>query len=120
MQVKETIGLSQLSKSRRWRKYTWRQLAGAGSLAGIGLTMSLFTARQAFPSAADFSAAKIAVFAASILSAVVGTALLWELRTRSFSKRRPKASIIARRQLCRTVNRSSFDDSTYRCDSSSR
>jgi NhaA family Na+:H+ antiporter len=39
--------------------------------------MSLFIAGQAFPSAPDFSAAKIAVFAASILSAAVGTALLW-------------------------------------------
>jgi NhaA family Na+:H+ antiporter len=39
--------------------------------------MSLFIAGQAFPSATDFSAAKIAVFAASILSAVAGTALLW-------------------------------------------
>jgi NhaA family Na+:H+ antiporter len=39
--------------------------------------MSLFIAGQTFPSATDLSAAKIAVFAASILSAVVGTALLW-------------------------------------------
>jgi NhaA family Na+:H+ antiporter len=58
-------------------EYTWQQLAGAGALAGIGFTMSLFIAGQAFPSATDFSAAKIAVFAASILSAAVGTALLW-------------------------------------------
>lgn len=58
-------------------EYTWRQLAGAGALAGIGFTMSLFIAGQALSSAPDFSAAKIAVFAASILSAVVGTALLW-------------------------------------------
>nr|WP_245329291.1 Na+/H+ antiporter NhaA [Bradyrhizobium centrolobii] len=64
-------------------EYTWRQLAGAGALAGIGFTMSLFIAGQAFPSDTDFSAAKIAVFAASILSAVVGTALLWELRARN-------------------------------------
>jgi hypothetical protein len=56
--------------------HTWRQLAGAGALAGIGFTMSLFIGGQAFPSATDFSP-KIAVFAASILSAVVGTALLW-------------------------------------------
>jgi NhaA family Na+:H+ antiporter len=39
--------------------------------------MSLFIAGQAFRGATDFSAAKIAVFAASTLSAVVGTALLW-------------------------------------------
>jgi Na+:H+ antiporter, NhaA family len=57
--------------------YSWRQLAGAGALAGIGFTMSLFIAGQAFPVAADFAAAKIAVFAASILAAVVGVAVLW-------------------------------------------
>jgi NhaA family Na+:H+ antiporter len=39
--------------------------------------MSLFMAGQAFPSATDLSAAKIAVFAASILSAAIGTAVLW-------------------------------------------
>ena len=39
--------------------------------------MSLFIAGQAFPSAADFAAAKIAVFGASILSALVGVAILW-------------------------------------------
>ena len=39
--------------------------------------MSLFIAGEAFPAEADFKAAKIAVFAASILSAVIGvTALL--------------------------------------------
>ncbi len=58
-------------------EYSWRQLGGAGALAGIGFTMSLFIAGQAFPTAADFDAAKIAVFAASILSAIVGVAILW-------------------------------------------
>ncbi|MFO1304060.1 MAG: Na+/H+ antiporter NhaA [Burkholderiales bacterium] len=57
--------------------YSWRQLAGAGALAGIGFTMSLFIAGQAMPTADDFAAAKIAVFAASILSACAGVALLW-------------------------------------------
>lgn len=59
-------------------EYSWRQLAGAGALAGIGFTMSLFIAGQAFPAAADFSAAKIAVFSASVISAVIGVALLWD------------------------------------------
>jgi Na+:H+ antiporter, NhaA family len=57
--------------------YGWRQLAGAGSLAGIGFTMSLFIAGQAFPAARDFDAAKIAVFGASVLSAIIGVAVLW-------------------------------------------
>ena len=57
--------------------YTWRQLAGAGALAGIGFTMSLFIAGQSFPVASDFAAAKVAIFVASILAACIGVALLW-------------------------------------------
>jgi NhaA family Na+:H+ antiporter len=57
--------------------YSWLQLAGAGALAGIGFTMSLFIAGQAFAAPADFAAAKIAVFAASILSSLLGVLLLW-------------------------------------------
>ncbi len=56
---------------------SWRQLAGAGALAGIGFTMSLFIAGQAFTVEADFAAAKIAVFAGSAASAVIGVTLLW-------------------------------------------
>jgi NhaA family Na+:H+ antiporter len=58
------------------REYSWAQLAGAGALAGIGFTMSVFIAGQAFPVEADFEAAKIAVFAASVLSAVIGVTVL--------------------------------------------
>jgi NhaA family Na+:H+ antiporter len=60
--------------------YSWRQLLGAGALAGIGFTMSLFIAGQAFPMAGDFAAAKIAVFVASVLSAVIGMTVLWNAR----------------------------------------
>lgn len=56
---------------------TWRQLAVAGTLAEIGFTMSLFIAGQALLSADDFAAAKLAVLAASNLSAPIGVALLW-------------------------------------------
>ena len=57
--------------------YSWRQLAGAGALAGIGFTMSLFIAGEAFPVETDFAAAKLAVFAASVLAGLIGVALLW-------------------------------------------
>jgi len=60
--------------------YSWRQLAGAGALAGIGFTMSLFIAGQAFPDPGDFAAAKIAVFVASIIAALAGAALLWNAK----------------------------------------
>jgi NhaA family Na+:H+ antiporter len=62
--------------------YSWAQLAGAGALAGIGFTMSLFIASEAFTLEEDFAAAKIAVFAASAISAVIGVVLL------AFAKRR--------------------------------
>jgi NhaA family Na+:H+ antiporter len=57
--------------------FSWRQLAGAGALAGIGFTMSLYIAGQAFPTAGDYAAAKMAVLAASFLSGLIGVALLW-------------------------------------------
>ena len=49
--------------------YSWRQLAGAGALAGIGFTMSLFIAGQAFPDENAFAAAKMAILSASVLAA---------------------------------------------------
>jgi NhaA family Na+:H+ antiporter len=60
--------------------YSWRQLAGAGALAGIGFTMSLFIAGQAYPVTPDFEAAKLAIFTASIISSVIGVLVLWGAR----------------------------------------
>jgi NhaA family Na+:H+ antiporter len=63
--------------------YTWGQLAGAGCLAGIGFTMSLFFAGQAFPVPEDFAAAKVAIFAASVASALLGLTVLSRARPTS-------------------------------------
>ena len=60
--------------------YSWRQLTGAGALGGIGFTMSLFIAGQAFEDPADFAAAKIAIFIASLIAATLGTAILFPRR----------------------------------------
>jgi NhaA family Na+:H+ antiporter len=57
--------------------YSWRQLLGAGTLAGIGFTISLFIAGEAFPREADFAAAKIAVFLASLIAGILGVVILW-------------------------------------------
>ena len=56
--------------------YSWRQVAGAAALAGIGFTMSLFIAGQALRGA-DFAAAKLAIFAASLVAGLLGAAILW-------------------------------------------
>jgi NhaA family Na+:H+ antiporter len=60
--------------------YSWRQLAGAAELGGIGFTMSLFIAGQAFPNPADYAAAKIAIFIASLIAAALGTIILYPRR----------------------------------------
>ena len=60
-------------------EYNWRQMAGAGALGGIGFTMSLFIAGQAF-GPAEFAAAKIAIFLASLLAGTIGVAILWPRR----------------------------------------
>jgi Na+:H+ antiporter, NhaA family len=65
------------SLARKPDAYTWRQLAGAGALAGIGFTMSLFIAAQSFPEPDDFRAAKAAIFLASLAAGVVGLLILW-------------------------------------------
>jgi NhaA family Na+:H+ antiporter len=60
--------------------YSWRQLAGAGAVAGIGFTMSLFIAARSFASPEEFGAAKLAIFAASLLAGALGAGILWPRR----------------------------------------
>jgi len=59
--------------------YSWRQLIGAGALSGIGFTMSIFIASEAF-TGDDFAAAKIAIFIASFAAAIAGAVILWRQR----------------------------------------
>ena len=61
--------------------YSWLQLFGAGALSGIGFTIGLFIAGQAFPAAADLAAAKLAVFLASVASAGAGVFVLWSTKS---------------------------------------
>lgn len=55
---------------------TWPQIAGAGCLAGIGFTMSLFIADLAFDAGHLVTNAKVGILAASLLSAIIGIVLL--------------------------------------------
>jgi NhaA family Na+:H+ antiporter len=57
--------------------YSWRQLCGAGALGGIGFTMSLFIAGVAFTDPANYAAAKIAIFLASLVAMGLGALILW-------------------------------------------
>lgn len=55
----------------------WSHIVGAGLLAGIGFTMSIFIANLAFANkAAEVDGAKMAILAASVLAGVLGYAWL--------------------------------------------
>ena len=75
--VLASLAAVKLGVAAKPEAYNWPQVTGAGCLAGIGFTMSLFIAGQAFPITEDFGAAKLAVFGASALAAVLGVAILW-------------------------------------------
>ena len=52
------------------------QLVGAGILAGVGFTMSLFIANLAFAEATQLSIAKIGIISGSFIAAITGFVLL--------------------------------------------
>ncbi len=54
----------------------WKQIYGVGFLAGIGFTMSIFISDLAFVSAEFIQIAKVGIFFASFLSAVIGIMIL--------------------------------------------
>jgi NhaA family Na+:H+ antiporter len=54
----------------------WRHVYGAGWLAGIGFTMSLFISDLAFPDGQLVEAAKLGILAASLIAGVVGWSIL--------------------------------------------
>ena len=55
---------------------TWRHVWGVAILGGIGFTMSLFIGTLAFPDGGQAAHVRLGVLAGSILSAVVGAAVL--------------------------------------------
>ncbi len=61
-------------------------LSGAGFLAGIGFTMSLFIAALAFPEGSLLDGAKLVVLMASLAAAITGLAILHRSLPRSASR----------------------------------
>ena len=62
------------------KEYSWCQLCGAGALAGIGFTMSLFIAGQAFPFRRRFCRGQDRGVRRLGAVARFGVALLWRAR----------------------------------------
>jgi Na+:H+ antiporter, NhaA family len=59
---------------------TWRHIYGAGLLAGIGFTMSIFISGLAFTNEEIGQIAKIGIFGASLISAVAGLLVLGSIK----------------------------------------
>ena len=55
---------------------SWKGITGAGTLAGIGFTVSLFVSGLAFDDPTVVGRAKVGILAASLTAAVLGAALL--------------------------------------------
>jgi NhaA family Na+:H+ antiporter len=68
------LGFCSLPKNLKWK-----HIAGAGLLGGIGFTMSIFIALQAFESNELIDNAKIAVLISSAIAGIAG--FLWLKRT---------------------------------------
>ncbi|MCP9753424.1 Na+/H+ antiporter NhaA [Ferruginibacter sp. HRS2-29] len=66
-----TAGICALPSDLRWK-----HLLGAGLLAGIGFTMSIFVTLLAFTDQHHISTAKIAIIAASLITAISGLVFL--------------------------------------------
>jgi NhaA family Na+:H+ antiporter len=66
-----SLGLSSIPPDLKWKN-----IAGAGFLAGIGFTMSIFISLLAFESPELINISKISVFVGSLLSGIAGLILL--------------------------------------------
>ncbi len=64
------LGIAHMSS-----EISWSQLMGAGFLAGVGFTMSIFIGSAAFEGA-QLESVKLAILAASTLAAVIGSLIL--------------------------------------------
>ena len=65
------------------RGATWTTIVGIGGVAGIGFTVSLFITNLSFTSHDITDQAKLGIIAASLIAAVVGSAILGLSRPRS-------------------------------------
>lgn len=83
------LGIAFAAKIIVWLKISklpkgmkWSHVYGLGFMAGIGFTMSIFISELAFEVDADKQIAKVGIFVASILSAIIGMIILSRSRAK--------------------------------------
>ena len=80
---------AKLGLARRPTGVSWRDMAGAAALCGVGFSMSLYISALAFGEGALGEGAKLGVVAGSLAAAGLGLALLWgKPRVAALSPRR--------------------------------
>lgn len=88
--VGKPLGIAFAAKIIVWLKISklpigmnWSHVYGMGFLAGIGFTMSIFISELAFETDVDKQIAKVGIFVASILSAIIGMIILSRSRSKN-------------------------------------
>ncbi len=67
-----TFLVDRLGLGRKPDDARWSHIFGVGCLCGIGFTMSIFIANEAFAAGTPVESAKLAVIAASVMAAIIG------------------------------------------------
>ena len=62
---------------------SYKEIAGAGALAGMGLTVSLFIADLALTSTQDLAQVKVGLIGAALISAILGLSILRKYSNKS-------------------------------------
>jgi NhaA family Na+:H+ antiporter len=79
-----------LGWARKPRELSWSHIVGAGILAGVGFTMSVFIAHLAFSEPTAIAAAKLTILICSLAMGILGTlSLLWASRKSRPNCRKP-------------------------------
>jgi len=76
-------------------RITWKHMAGAGSLAGIGFTMSIFISNLAFKDYDVIQFAKVSVLVGSSLAVIAGLSIFFFFIKNPVQKREPVEAVTA-------------------------
>ena len=81
------IGITYLTERLGWvqkpSSLSWKHIIGAGILAGVGFTMSIFITQLAFEDAAIIASAKLIIVACSLVMGIIGVLYLRSLKSES-------------------------------------